>query len=77
MAEDEDGELGRALEWYGRYLAGAPDGPYRDEAMGRQMTATHRLRGSAAARPLAEQYLARYPNGAYAKPARTLVQAPP
>ena len=75
MAEDDDGDLGRALAWYGRYLAGAPDGPYRDEALGRQMTATLRLRGAAPARPLAEQYLARYPSGAYAKPARAIVQA--
>jgi ferric-dicitrate binding protein FerR (iron transport regulator) len=74
MAEDEDGELGRALEWYGRYLAGAPDGPYRDEALGRQMTATLRLRGAALARPLAARYLLLYPSGAYAKPARAIEQ---
>jgi hypothetical protein len=73
MAEDNDGDLARALEWYGVYLADAPSGAYRAEALGRKMTATLRLHGSAPARPLAEEYLRRYPNGPYAEPARAIV----
>jgi len=37
------------------------------------MTATLRLQGVARAQPLATAYLRRYPRGAYAKAARTIV----
>lgn len=76
MAEDGDGDLALALEWYGRYLADAPGGAFRDEAMGRKMTATLRLAGQARARPLAEEYLRRFPTGSYAAPARAILSAP-
>jgi hypothetical protein len=74
MAEDHDGDLGRALEWYGQYLNEAPSGAFRDEALGRKMAATVRLSGTERARPVAEEYLRQFPMGAYAKPARTLVK---
>jgi hypothetical protein len=76
MAEDGDGDLTGALEWYGRYLADAPEGAFRDEALGRKMTATLQLAGQARARPLAEEYLRRFPNGSYAAPARVILAAP-
>jgi transmembrane sensor len=76
MAEDHDGDLGRALEWYGQYLTEAPSGAFRDEALGRKMAATVRLSGAERARPVAEDYLRQFPSGAYAKPARTIVRAP-
>jgi hypothetical protein len=77
MAEDQDHDLGKALDWYRIFLADA-DGDaradaFRAEALGRQMTATLRLFGVARARPLAAEYLRRYPRGAYAKAARTIV----
>jgi transmembrane sensor len=77
MAEDQDGDLVAALSWYGEYLAATPEGPYRDEALGRQMAATQRLSGSGKARSLAEQYLRRYPDGPYAAPARAVLQSRP
>jgi len=76
MAEDGDGDLAGALAWYGRYLDDAPGGAFRDEAMGRKMTATLRLHGQAQARPLAEEYLRRFPGGSYATPARAILAAP-
>jgi hypothetical protein len=76
MAEDGDGDLAGALEWYGRYLADAPAGAFRDEALGRKMTATLRLSGQARARPLAEEYLRRFPGGSYATPARAILTPP-
>jgi hypothetical protein len=73
MAEDQDGDIVAALSWYSEYLAATPEGPYRDEALGRKMAAVQRLHGSARARPLAEEYLRRYPEGSYASPARALL----
>ncbi|MEJ7732467.1 MAG: FecR domain-containing protein [Polyangiaceae bacterium] len=64
-----------AASWYATYLAEAPSGAYAAEALGRQMLALRR--GSAAsARPIAERYLVRYPNGPHAPVARELVAAP-
>jgi hypothetical protein len=76
MAEDGDDDLPGALAWYGRYLTEAPNGGFQDEALGRKMTATLRLGGPSHARPLAEEYLRRFPAGAYAKPARAILAAP-
>jgi hypothetical protein len=75
MAEDQGGDLVAALSWYSEYLAATPEGPYRDEALGRKMTATQRLHGSVRARPLAEEYLRRFPEGPYAVPARAVLQS--
>jgi hypothetical protein len=76
MAEDQDRDLGKALDWYRIFLADAGGDPradaFRAEALGRQMTATLRLHGVAQARPLAAEYLRRYPRGAYAKAAHTI-----
>jgi hypothetical protein len=77
LAEDHDGDLAKALDWYRIYLADADGDPgadaFRAEALGRQMTATLRLYGVARAQPLAVAYLRRYPRGAYAKAAHTIV----
>ncbi len=73
MAEDQQGNLGKALQWYETYLADAPEDSFRAEAMGRRMTATLRLSGATRARDLATEYLHRYPQGAYAQAARTLL----
>jgi hypothetical protein len=77
LAEDRDDDLAKALDWYRIYLADSDSDPgsdaFRAEALGRQMTATLRLHGVARAQPLANAYLRRYPRGAYAKAARTIV----
>jgi hypothetical protein len=65
-----------AIEWFDTYLGESPAGTYASEALGRKMVLVQRTRSDAAARPLAAQYLARFPDGAYAAPARWLTQAP-
>jgi len=62
----------RALFWYDRYLSEAPSGAYASEALGRKMTATEKLKGGAAARDIAREYLHRFPHGTYAGAARVL-----
>jgi ferric-dicitrate binding protein FerR (iron transport regulator) len=77
LSEDESGVTARktALEWYERYLSESPRGTYVPQALGRQMVLVHKLRGVAAARPLATEYLARFPDGPYAVSARKLTEA--
>lgn len=75
IAESEQDARG-ALSWFDVYLAEAPDGTYASEALGRKMVLTQGLDGKAAAGPLAEAYLARFPGGAYAEAARALIARP-
>ncbi|HXU03858.1 MAG TPA: FecR family protein [Polyangia bacterium] len=76
LAEDESGVAAAktALEWYERYMAESPRGTYAAQALGRQMILVHKLRGSAAARPIATEYLERFPSGPYAEPAKKLLR---
>jgi len=82
LAEGDDtlggkGAVGqRALDWYNRYLRECPTGRFIGEAWGRKMMLTQRQRGVQAARPIAEEYLRRFPGGPYVAAARKLVQAP-
>jgi TolA-binding protein len=62
----------QALAWYDHYLGEAPHGRYAAEALGRKMLVVQELRGIEQARPLAEEYLRHYPEGAYAELARKL-----
>ena len=76
IAEDESGvgATKSALEWYERYLTENPRGTYAAQALGRQMILVHKLRGADAARPIAREYMARFPSGPYAEPAKKLLQ---
>lgn len=65
-----------ALRWYEEYLAQAPRGGYAAEALGRKMILTNETHGAAAARPIADTYLLRFPNGSYAGSARALQRVP-
>lgn len=62
----------RAIEWYDDYLSRAATGTYAAEALGRKMILIKELRGRAAATPIAEEYLRRFPGGSYAGSARAL-----
>jgi len=70
IVEAKSGGASEALGWYERHLQEAPNGVYASEALGRKMTVLARLNGDAAARPVAEEYLQRYPSGTYARAAR-------
>jgi hypothetical protein len=66
----------RAIAFYDDYLAEAPAGAYAAEALGRKMILTDEKEGRAAARPIAGEYLRRFPGGSYAGSARALQRAP-
>jgi len=72
--QEEQGNQAEALRWLGTYVSEAPRGVYAAEAFGRRLSLTERLRGQAAALPLAREYLERFPKGAYAQSARALVE---
>jgi transmembrane sensor len=72
--QEEQGNQAEALRWLGTYVGEAPRGVYAAEAYGRRLNLTERLRGPAAAVPLAREYLERFPEGAYAQTARALVE---
>ena len=65
-----------SIEWYEQYLRETPAGRFVDEALGRNVVLTHTLHGAGAARPLAEDYLRRFPRGPYAATARKVLQSP-
>jgi hypothetical protein len=71
MAEDR-GATAEAISLYDRYLAEAPGGAFAAEALGRKMVAVQRTAGRESARPIAQEYLRRFPEGAYAAAARDL-----
>lgn len=62
-----------AHRWFAAYLAERPSGPLAGEALGRTMEAEQRLGDLPAARETARRYLARYPSGAHADLASSLV----
>jgi len=72
LAEDS-GRLGQAQQHYHAYLAQG-GGTYAAEALGRELTLVQKSKGSSAARPLAVEYLKRFPRGAYRDLAQALAQ---
>lgn len=74
IAEEQQRSPAAALRWYDTYLSEAPSGPFAGDALGRKMVLVSRSSGAAAARPIAEQYLQRFPQGPYASAARNLTQ---
>jgi ferric-dicitrate binding protein FerR (iron transport regulator) len=73
---DDRGAPEEGLDWYRRYLDEAPRGPYASEALGRAMLAVAHVSGRAAARPLALEYLQRFPDGTYLLHAQAILQGP-
>jgi len=76
VEESRQSGTARAVAWYDKYLIRAPTGPFAGEALGRKMTLTDKLEGPARARPIAADYLRRFPKGNYAGSARELMRAP-
>lgn len=76
VEESRGSGMTRAIGWYDQYLTQAPAGAYAAEALGRKMTITNEVNGAASARPLAEEYLRRFPSGSYAGSARALLHVP-
>jgi hypothetical protein len=64
-----------SIESYDVYLRESPNGAYASQALGRKMMLVHRLRGIDGSRPIATDYMARFPDGPYAPSARKLLQA--
>jgi len=72
---EESGEPAQiSIGWYRTYLAEAPHGAYAAEALGRLMLALRQLPDAVAARTAADHYLAQFPDGAHAGPARAILQ---
>jgi hypothetical protein len=59
-----------AQRWYETYLTETPDGEFAAEALAGKMRAVTTTRGPVAAKPLAVEYLRRYPHGVHVKTAR-------
>jgi hypothetical protein len=68
------GDPGTALRFFAAYLDEGPDGTYAPEALGRKMAIVQKTRGSDSARPVAHEYLSKYPNGTYAAAAKAIVE---
>lgn len=66
----------QAIAWYEEYLVRAPTGTYAAEALGRKLILTKELSGTRSARPIAAEYLRRFPEGSYAGTARALQELP-
>lgn len=75
MIQDADGAPSLALEWFDRYLAESPRGPFSSEALGRKMMAVRKVSGDLAARAVARAYLERFPSGAYAAAAKEIASS--
>ena len=76
VEESRGGGMAQALAWYEKYLTEAPTGAYAAEAWGRKMTITSQVVGPTKARPIAEEYLRRFPQGSYAGSARAILRVP-
>ena len=73
IAFDGARDYGAARRWFSAYLAEQPGGGLAQEALGRVMETEHRSGDRAAAQASARRYLARFPNGAHAALAQSLV----
>jgi hypothetical protein len=76
VEESREGGRSQAIAWYDEYLSRAPTGALAAEALGRKMMLTAEIHGPARARPLAADYLRRFPEGSYARSAHLLQTQP-
>ena len=68
------GQAAAASNWYDNYLAESPNGEFAADALAGKMRVTRQSQGNAAAKPIAMQYLQRYPNGVHADTARKIAE---
>lgn len=73
IAADQGGSAGDAITWLETYLREDPRGAFAEQALGRIVELSRRDRDAGAR--AAARYLAKYPNGAHAALARSLVAA--
>jgi TolA-binding protein len=73
---EQQGDAREARSWYDRYRSESPGGAYAAEALAGTMRTTLTLEGRAAAQPVARDYLQRYPAGADAATARSILGQP-
>lgn len=71
--EETSADTAGALEWYERYLAESPEGPYAAQALGRKLLIVRERSGRSAALSVAREYLQRFPDGPYAATARSIL----
>jgi TolA-binding protein len=69
-----NGDPRSALSWYETYLQESPRGTFASECLGSKVGLTQRLFGDVAARPVADEYLRRFPSGTYSAVARALIE---
>jgi hypothetical protein len=72
IAADQQGAAADAVTWFETSLEEEPSGALAEQALGRILEIKKR-RDSEAAKPIAARYLAKYPSGAYAPLARSLL----
>jgi len=71
VAADQLNRAPEAITWFQTYLAEAPQGPLAEQALGRLVELQA---GTRAGKRAAKEYLARYPEGAYASFAHSLLR---
>jgi TolA-binding protein len=71
----DGGDAKGAIAWFTVYLGEAPEGSFAAEALGRKLVAVRKVHGIEQAKPLAREYLDRFPNGAHAAIAREVARA--
>ncbi len=73
IAADSSSSPGEAAQWFEIYLSEAPGGGLAEQALGRLIELYRRTGRSGQAQAAATKYLAKYPEGGYAKAARSVL----
>jgi ferric-dicitrate binding protein FerR (iron transport regulator) len=68
------GKSDQADRWYSRYLDEAPNGEYAADALAGRMRTQLAMSGADAARPIAREYVQRFPEGVHLRMARRLLE---
>lgn len=74
LAADHLGASGEAITWFQTYLSEEPGGGLAEQALGRIVELRKRSGDQGGARAAATAYLARYPSGAYAALAKSILE---